>query len=65
MDADLSDEEFLLPDTQLNFALKMPSLAQDVADAKLDSDRQHTGTCKHACQAIGTWTLSTSRFLLT
>ena len=64
MDADLSDAEFLLPDTQLNFALKMPSLAQDVADAKLDSDRPHTGTCKHACQAIGTWTISTFTFLL-
>ncbi|DBA89365.1 TPA: hypothetical protein ACH3X1_016226 [Trebouxia sp. C0004] len=44
MDADLSDEDFLIPSTQLNFPLRMPSLAQEVADAKLDSDRQHTGT---------------------
>ncbi len=54
MDADLSDEEFLLPDTQLNFAPRLPGLTQDVTNAKLDSDRQHTGTCKHARQAIVT-----------
>ncbi|KAL0021676.1 hypothetical protein WJX77_010462 [Trebouxia sp. C0004] len=46
MDADLSDEDFLLPSTQLNFPLKMPSLAQDVADAKHNSDRQDTGNRK-------------------
>ncbi|KAL0034958.1 hypothetical protein WJX79_002584 [Trebouxia sp. C0005] len=46
MDADLSDEEFLLADTQLNFALRMPSLAQDVAGATLDSDGQHSGNRK-------------------
>ena len=54
MDADLSDEEFLLPDTQLNFALRMPTLVQDVGNTKLDSDRQHTGTFKRARQAIVT-----------
>ena len=54
MDADLSDEEFLLPDTQLNFAFRMPTLVQDVGDTKLDSDRQYTGTFKRARQAIVT-----------
>ncbi|KAA6428197.1 MAG: SNF2 family DNA-dependent ATPase [Trebouxia sp. A1-2] len=63
MDADLSDEEFLLADTQLNFALRMPSLAQDVAGATLDSDGQHSGTCKHARQAVVTCVIQDHKYI--
>ena len=63
MDADLSDEEFMLADTQLNFALRMPTLAQDLGNTKLDFDRQHTGTCKRARQAIVTCVNSDHKYI--
>lgn len=40
MDADLSDEEFLLPADHVDLALSLPSLAQDLPFAKPAANRQ-------------------------